>query len=266
MIDLDAVGDRRPAADDDLRPIRSVGGREGELETGQQVARIAIQVRPQDRAGVGLVDDVALVGVDRPGRVLDLDVIAIGAEPVDADDEVVGQDRIDDGPSVGEQFALALDEVQVGIHERVGDPRGESVALLARAGRVRLCLRARARERLDVHERVVGEDRDEVGVGLEEEVPFRADPLGLAVAAEDEGVAAAAGPFGDPAHAVDLDACVVHGERRLVAEGSRWQDVQVDPEQDRRARELQQLHGASPSMTVRQPLAAERWTASRKAM
>ena len=46
----------------------------------------------------------------------------------------------------------------------------------------------------------------------------------------------------------------------------RWQDVQVDPEQDRRARELQQLHGASPSMTVRQPLAAERWTASRKAM
>ena len=216
--------------------------------------------------GVGLVDDVALVAVDRLGRILDLDVVAIGAEPVDADDDVVGQDRIDDRLAVGQPLALALDEVQVGVDEGVDDPRGEPVALLARARRVGLRLRPGARERLDVHEPAVREDRDEVGVGLEEEVRRGADPLGLAVATEDEGVDPAGVAFGDPADAVDLDPRVVHRERRLVTERLRWQDVQVDPEQDRRAPELQQPHGASPSMTVRQPLAAERWTASRKAM
>ena len=35
---------------------------------------------------------------------------------------------------------------------------------------------------------MVREDRDEVGVGLEEEVRPRPDPLRLAVATEDEGV------------------------------------------------------------------------------
>ena len=95
---------------------------------------------------------------------------------------------VDDGLAVRQQLALALDEVEVGVDERVVDRRGESVALLARARRVGLRLGARARERLDVHERVVGEDRDEVGVGIEEEVAFGTDPLGLAVAAEDEGV------------------------------------------------------------------------------
>ena len=187
-------------------------------------------------------------------------------EAVDADDQVVGEDGIDDGHAVRQPLALALDEVQVGIDERLGDRRGEPVALLARARRVGLRAGAGARERLDVHERVVREDRDEVGVRLEEEVAFRADPLGLAVATEDEGVDAPTIPFRDPADAVDLDTGVVHRERRLVAERSRWHHVEVDPEQDRRARELQDLHGASPSMTVRQPLAAERWTASRKAM
>ena len=180
--------------------------------------------------------------------------------------EVVGQDGVDDRPAVGQALALALDEVEVGIDECVPDRRRQPVALLARARRVGLRAGAGTRERLDVHERVVREDRDEVGVRLEEEVALGADPLGLAVATEDERVDAAAGPFGDAADAVDLDARVVHRERRLVTERSRWQDIQVDPEQDRRARELQQLHGASPSMTVRQPLAAERWTASRNAM
>ena len=232
---------------------------EGQFQSFDQRRRLALQIGKQDRAGIGLVDPVALVGVDRLDRVVEHGAVALVLEDGACDQRLVREHGVDNRFGRAQRFSFAFGHIDADAVE-AGVYNGSALAVRLYAARWRIeCSKpVGSVECLDGQESVARENRHEIRVGLGPDVAFDPDPFGLAARALHEHLALTAGSLADLTAAIQQNSCIIQGERRTMRGRLRLPFLVIDPKSQVRAREINRLQKASRASVFDKPIVAGR--------
>src|SRR5262249_33832278 len=152
----------------------------------------------QDRSGVGLIDPVALICIDRLDRIVEYRAVPLVLEHGAADQRLVREHGVDDCLRRFERFPLAFGHVDPdAVESRVCNGAALTVRLYAARWRIERYGPVGPVECLDRQESFAREDRRKICVGLGPDIAFHADPFTLATRAQHEHLAVTTASLAD---------------------------------------------------------------------